>query len=321
MGRLKISVPHMCGPILTYKSRAVTHMRRLASPPKSATKPTPPSRWNMVRQTFKTTSASQEAGSAAKARPRSIPPTITPSGPGSFGTRAPSTPAPTQPEAEEEEEEEEEEEVVVEEETREGEIEASKEEQERPAARKGLWGKVRGSVKTAALLKSAGRENAKTQAAEVATLGIVLDGLLIEAVVPGAPAYHSNGTIEKGDRLRKLGTVMVTAANVKEELNKYYQEIGAEVLVSVKKAASGDNAEVKLRTVDTQHFKYQIMMTEAIAKVSASVRKKANFTRDMMLKHSVSDPNAKESAHVINALREETDERYRAVKTKHLAAV
>ncbi len=298
----------------------MTHMPRLASPPKSVTKPKSPSRWNMVRQTFKTASALQEAGSAPKARPRSIPPTITPTGPGSFGTTAPSTPAPTQPEAEEEQEREEQEEQ---EETQQEDYaeETSTEEQESPAPRKGLWGKVRGRVKVASLLKNAGRDNAKTQASEVATLGIVLDGLVVEAIVPGAPAYHSNGTIEKGDRLRKLGMVMVTAANVKEELSKYCQRIGTDVLVSVKKASSGDNAEVKLRTADSQHFKYQIMITEAIAKVSASIRKKANFTRDMMQKHSASDPNAKETADVFSALREETDERYWAAKSNDLAAV
>ena len=37
------------------------------------------------------------------------------------------------------------------------------------------------------------------------------------------------------------------------------------------KKRSGDNAEVMLRTIDSEHFKYQIMMTEAIAKVRLCV--------------------------------------------------
>ena len=255
-----------------------------------------------MRQTFTTVAAFQQAPSAAKARIPSAPPTIQPSGPGSFGSAVKGPPCSAQftdeDHVEEEEEEEEEQQQVQ-----------IQEGHEKPGPRKGMWGKVRGQVKLTSMLKNAGKENAKSQSVEVSTLGIVLDGLLIEAIVPGSPAYHSNGTIEKGDRMRKVGTVMVTAADVKQELRKYYQHIGADVVIGIKKASSGDNAEVKLRTIDSSHFKYQILITEAIAKVSASIRRKANFTHDLMMKHSATDPNAVETAGMFRALREETDER------------
>ena len=135
------------------------------------------------------------------------------------------------------------------------------------------------------------------------------------------------------------------AANCRQMLENYYEHIGADVVIGVKKL-SGDNAEVKLKTVDTQHFKFQIMMTEAIAKVSASVRalpvfrifadvrwcgsgvfekrggdvyihththtqvrRKTTFVQDIVEKHRANDPDATETEDLLRSLKAETDER------------
>jgi len=167
---------------------------------------------------------------------------------------------------------------------------------------------VRASVNMTAVLMSGGKDNAQTQASCLATLGIVLDRATIEAIVPGSPAYHSGGVLKKGDVVRKVGTVMVTERDVKDVLGRYYQHVGTDVIVGVKKR-SGDNAEVMLRTIDSEHFKYQIMMTEAIAKVSTSVRRKTDFAYNIMKQNEASDPSAEENADTFRSLKDETNER------------
>ena len=130
--------------------------------------------------------------------------------------------------------------------------------------------------------------------------------------MPGSPAYHSNGTIQKGDTLLKVNSANVDAENAAFVLHQACQVIGADTILKVKKRAgemAGDNVEIRMRTADSEHFKYQIMLTEAIARVSTSVTKKSEFAYKLMLAHQVADSDARKTSNTFHALKDEINDR------------
>ena len=94
------------------------------------------------------------------------------------------------------------------------------------------------------------------------------------------------------------------AENAAFVLHQACQVIGADTILKVKKRAgemAGDNVEIRMRTADSEHFKYQIMLTEAIARVSTSVTKKSEFAYKLMLAHQVADSDARKTSNTFHA--------------------